>query len=105
MIADKLKNQFPGLLRLQYRLDSDKPRSGATSLQSHEEFSMFKDRMRLLIVPRRLASGKVSTRGLKPMVMVIFEDVGEQSVSQDAPPNKTGPKKVFCESIHPRHHI
>src|SRR5215510_13447362 len=42
MVAEKLR-RFPGLLRLRYRLDSDKPKAGATSIQSDEELDLFKE--------------------------------------------------------------
>jgi hypothetical protein len=49
MVARKLK-RFPGLMNLQYHLESDKPRTGATSIQS-EELALFKEHLRALIVP------------------------------------------------------
>ncbi|KIK10991.1 hypothetical protein PISMIDRAFT_77775, partial [Pisolithus microcarpus 441] len=72
-VSEKL-HHFPGLISLRYRLDSDKAKFGATSIQSEEELDLFKTQMRSLIVPQRLASGKLSTRPLKA-VLVFFEDV------------------------------
>jgi hypothetical protein len=72
LVAEKLRC-FPGLLKLCYRLDIDRQTAVATSIQSNEEFMIFIERMRQLIVPQRLPSGKISSCALKP-VMVCFED-------------------------------
>ncbi|KAH9979303.1 hypothetical protein BGW80DRAFT_1248676 [Lactifluus volemus] len=64
---------YPGSLKLRYRLDTDKPKTPATSIQSVDELKIFKDRLRLLIVPQRLSNGKLSSRVLKP-VTVCFEN-------------------------------
>jgi len=53
-VAEKLRC-FPGLLKLRYRLESDKPKASATSIQSDDELKFFINRMRGLIVPQRLA--------------------------------------------------
>ncbi|KAF8446176.1 hypothetical protein L210DRAFT_840754, partial [Boletus edulis BED1] len=74
LVAEKL-GRFTGLVQLQYRLDSDKAKDGMISIQNDDEFAMFMDRLRPLIVPPRLANGKVSARRLKP-VSVLFEDAG-----------------------------
>lgn len=79
IVAEKLRC-FPGLLKLRYRLESDRAKAGATSIHSEEELNFFKDRMRALIVPQRLPSGKISTRALKP-VLVYFEDANEENVT------------------------
>jgi hypothetical protein len=92
LIAEKLRC-FPGLMKLQYRLDSDKAKTGATSIRSDEELSIFKERMRRLIVPQRLPSGKISTRPLRE-VRVCFEDAGEQAAGKDISAGKTAGKKV-----------
>ncbi|KAG9317610.1 hypothetical protein JVU11DRAFT_1819 [Chiua virens] len=77
IVAQKL-HRFPGLVQLQYRLDSDKAKAAFTSLQSDEELKLFMQRMRLLIVPQRLPSGRVSTRALKN-VQIIFEDASTEN--------------------------
>jgi hypothetical protein len=79
IVAEKLRC-FPGLLKLRYRLESDRAKAGATSIQSEEELHFFKDRMRGLIVPQRLPSGKISTCALKP-VLVYFKDANEENVT------------------------
>lgn len=71
-VAEKL-GRFPGLVKLRYRLDSDKAKAGTISIQNDDELAMFKDRMRSLIVPPRLANGKPSNRPLKN-VLIYFED-------------------------------
>jgi hypothetical protein len=80
LVAEKLKC-FPGLLQLRYRLDTDKPRTSATSIRTEDELEIFRDRMRLLLVPQRLASGNISTRMLK-MVCVCFEDAADDTITR-----------------------
>ena len=92
MIAEKLRC-FPGLLRLRYRLESDKPRTSATSLQSTDEMRFFLERMRGLIVPQRLPSGKISSRTLKP-VCVYFEDAADEKDTSVLNSKSGGSKKV-----------
>ncbi|KIK93040.1 hypothetical protein PAXRUDRAFT_12884 [Paxillus rubicundulus Ve08.2h10] len=82
-VAEKL-GWFPGLVKLQYRLDC-KAKTAFTSLQSDEEFNFFIETMRSLIVPPHLANGKTSTRPMKP-VTVYFEDVSSDDNSA-APPS------------------
>ncbi|KAI6009822.1 hypothetical protein PISMIDRAFT_106262, partial [Pisolithus microcarpus 441] len=72
-VSEKL-HRFPGLISLCYRLDSDKAKFGAMSIQSEEELDLFKARMRTLIIPQCLPSGKLSTCPLKA-ILVFFEDV------------------------------
>ncbi|KAI6096096.1 hypothetical protein EDD16DRAFT_1720267 [Pisolithus croceorrhizus] len=72
-VSEKL-HRFPGLVSLRYQLDSDKAKFGATSIQSEEELDLFKTRMCGLIVPQRLANGKLSTCLLKA-ILIFFEDV------------------------------
>ena len=91
LVSEKL-GRFPGLLRLCYRLDSDKVKSGATSIQTEMEFKIFKDRMRNLIVPPVLSNGKKSTRPMKKVV-VCFED-GSTTDQQSTNP-VTGNKSVW----------
>ena len=76
-VAEKL-GRFPGLVALQYRLGSDNAKAGAISIQTDDELQLFKERMRKLIVPPRLANGKPSTRAPKP-VLVYFEDSSSES--------------------------
>ncbi|KIK74557.1 hypothetical protein PAXRUDRAFT_175380, partial [Paxillus rubicundulus Ve08.2h10] len=72
VIANKLGSTEPGLLQLQYWLDP-KSKQAATSVQSVEELNLFKARLRPMLVPPFLPSGKPSTRQLKN-VSVYFED-------------------------------
>jgi hypothetical protein len=96
IVAEKLR-RFPGLLELRYRLDTDKQKAAATSIQTVEEFEIFKDRMRSLIVPQRLPSGKLSTRVLKP-VTVSFEDGADSDIPapsrNSSHTSQSGEKKV-----------
>ena len=88
-VAEKL-GRFPGLVVLQYRLSYDNAKIGAISIQTNEELLLFKQRLRKIIVPPRLANGKVSTRTPKP-VLVYFEDA---SIETPTSSGSTG-KKVF----------
>lgn len=94
LIAEKLR-RFPGLMELRYRLDTDKKKAAATSIQTEEELVIFKDWMRSLIIPQRLPSGKVSTRALKP-VTVSFEDGADPdtSICNPSHTSQSGEKKV-----------
>jgi hypothetical protein len=92
MIAGKLRCS-PSFLCLQYWLESDKPKTGAVSIQSDDELVLFEARMRPLIVPQRLPSGKISTRSLKP-VSVFFEDATTANATANAKTAKNAGKKV-----------
>ena len=70
-VAEKL-GRHPNVVQLRYKLD-DKPKTSTTSIQSSDELEIFEQTMRLLLVPQRLASGKISSRKAK-IVMVFFED-------------------------------
>jgi hypothetical protein len=50
LVGGKL-DQFPDSLRLRYRLDPDKSKTGAVLIHTKDEFRLFIDRMRGLIVP------------------------------------------------------
>ena len=101
LIGEQL-NRFPGLIRLQYRLDGDKPTAGATRIRSEADLEQFEQRMRLLIVPQRLRNRKISTRALKP-VRVCFEDMAEEVVERkETSQKKSTENRVrlrFCTSI------
>ena len=90
LIAERLRC-FPGMLQLCYRLSTDKPKASAISIQSDEQFTIFLSQMRMLVVPQRLASGKISTRQIKP-ITVIFEDGSQDKVVPDS--QSGGGKKV-----------
>jgi hypothetical protein len=95
VVAEKLR-RYPGLVQLRYRLDSDKQNVGATSIQSVEELNLFKEHMRVRIVPQRLASGKISSRALRP-VRVYFEDADDENsygAKDTTTTGKAGSKKV-----------
>jgi hypothetical protein len=96
---------YPGSLKLRYRLDTDKPKTPATSIQSVDELKIFKDRLRLLIVPQCLSNGKLSSRVLKP-VTVCFEN-GSNTDQSSAHTNQsnsrhstTSGEKQVCDSIY-----
>lgn len=89
-ISEKL-SCFPDHLVLQYRLDSDKAKMGATSIQADSELEMFITRMRSMIIPPRLANGKPSTHALKS-VLVYFENAATQEA--DALNETHGNKKA-----------
>ena len=86
LVAEKLE-RFPGHVRLCYRLDLDKAKAGAISIQTEAEFKLFNDRMRDLLVPPVLANGKKSSRIMKK-VQVIFEDASIDQQSSNPVGNK-----------------
>jgi len=73
-VAEKLK-LFPDHVVLWYRLDSDKQKDGATSIQTGNELDLFKAQLRALVVPQRLTNGKPSTRPIKK-VTIYFKAIG-----------------------------
>jgi hypothetical protein len=89
---------------LQYRLSSDNAKVGAISIQTNEELLLFKDRMRKLIVPPRLANGRASTR-IPKAVLVYFEDASGETKESRTTTSTSGSKKVFvlyyirCKSL------
>ncbi|KIJ12964.1 hypothetical protein PAXINDRAFT_14178 [Paxillus involutus ATCC 200175] len=88
LIAEKLE-RFPGHVRLHYRLDSDKAKAGAISIQTEVEFKLFKDRMQDLLVPPVLANGKKSSHVMKK-VQVFFEDASIDQQSSNPVGNNGG---------------
>ena len=89
-VAEKL-GRFPGLVMLQYRLSTDNAKIGSISIQNNEELQLFKERLRNIIVPPRLANGKVSTRTPKA-VLVYFADASSEMKENST---STGSRKVF----------
>ena len=92
-VAKKLKH-YAGLVLLQYRLDSNKAKVGTTSIETDTEFSIFKVKMRTLIVPQHLTNGKISTRPLKNC-LVYFEDGGAEHASGNGNKSVRTHKPVF----------
>ncbi|KAI9459616.1 hypothetical protein HD554DRAFT_2176889 [Boletus coccyginus] len=93
-VTEKLE-RFPGLVKLQYRLDC-KAKTAFTSLQSDEELDFFIETIRSLIVPPCLANGKVSTRLMKA-VTVYFKDVALDKDTA-APTSTSNHGKAHCPS-------
>lgn len=99
LVAEKLWC-FPGLLQLCYHLDTDKRTANATSIQSEDKYELFMDRMRGLIVPQRLPSGRISAQALKP-VTVAFEDGAnsDNSRQNSAKTSQSGGNKVHLPHV------
>jgi hypothetical protein len=93
-VAEKI-GRHPNVVRLQYKLANDKVKAPTTSIQNNDELQIFMERMRILLVPQRLASGKFSKRVPTKNTMVCFEDAavveGKKVESSDA---SKGKKKV-----------
>ena len=70
-VAEKL-GRHPNVVQLRYKLE-DKPKASTTLIQSSDELEIFEQMMRQLLVPQRLATGKISKRKPK-IVTVFFED-------------------------------
>jgi hypothetical protein len=92
LIAKKM-DRFPDNLKLCYRLNTDKSSAGAISIQSPAELDIFKDHMRTLLVPPRLANGQLSKRAPK-QVIVHFEVAGDSTDSGSA--KSKGTRKKAC---------
>ena len=80
-------------LKLQYRLENDKPKEGSTSIQSEEDFTYFMDCMRSLSVPQKTASGKASLRTIKPFC-IVFENAHNKQSDQPVNSGKKSGKLV-----------
>ncbi|KAH7885571.1 hypothetical protein F5I97DRAFT_1928946 [Phlebopus sp. FC_14] len=74
LVAEKL-GRYPALVQLQWPLDTDKPKTPSTSIQDDEELNMFYERVRPFFTIKHTATGKISTRPRKN-VLVHFEDGG-----------------------------
>lgn len=98
-VAEKL-GRFPDAVQLRYKLDSDKVKAPATSIQTDDEFTLFIQRMRPLFVPQRLASGKISQKALRK-VIVCFEDSADERSTESA---SKGKKKV-CFQVSTWSHV
>jgi len=75
-------------------LDSDKAKVGATSIETDEEFTIFKAKMRTLIVPQRLPNGKISTRVPKNC-LVYFQDGSVEDASGNSNQSVWTDKLIF----------
>lgn len=80
-VAEKL-GRHPNIVQLRYKLD-DKPKTSTTSIQSSDELEIFEQTMRLLLVPQRLASGKLS--GRKPKIVTVFFEDGADDRTNGTP--------------------
>jgi len=85
-VSEKL-SCFPDHLILQYRLDSDKAKTGATSIQADSELEIFIAKMWNILVPPCLTNGKPSTHAPKN-VLVYFEDAANANTLNETHGNK-----------------
>jgi hypothetical protein len=83
-------------MQLRYRLDSDKQKTPSTSIRSPEELKLFMNRMRPLIVARKLSSGKKSTQMPKAFTVYFEDGAGELAAGTAAGSSKTSTKPVGC---------
>ena len=86
VIAEKL-GQFPVHMRLCYRLDSDKAKAGAISIQTEAKFKLFKNCMQDLLVPPVLANGKKLSHVMRK-IQVFFKDANNDQQSLNPVGNK-----------------
>ena len=93
LVAEKLRC-YPNFLQLRYHLDTDK--QTVISIESEDQFMIFMDHMRSLIVPPKLKNGQNSTRIPKP-VTIIFEDGSDcdNNGSSSGRTSNTGGKRVY----------
>lgn len=71
-VAEKL-GRHPNVVQLRYKLE-DKPKASTTLIQSSDELEIFEQMMRQLLVPQRLATGKISK--CKPKIVTVFFEDG-----------------------------
>src|SRR5262245_2949335 len=91
----KKMDRFPKNLKLRYHLDTDKPSASAISIQSPAELDIFKERMRLMLVPQRLGSGNLSKRPPK-QVTVHFEDATDSNSGWNGSVKSKSTGKQVC---------
>ncbi|KIK79671.1 hypothetical protein PAXRUDRAFT_16216 [Paxillus rubicundulus Ve08.2h10] len=90
IVAEKME-WFPTLVHLQYCIDSDKAKQTLTSIQTTEEFTVFKGHLQSLIIPGRLPSGHMSTHAPKNP-LIHFEDTSIGGGGPHTSSNKGGAK-------------
>ena len=93
VVAEKI-GRHPNVVRLQYKLASDKVKAPTTSIQNNDELQIFMERMRILLVPQRLASGRYSKRVPTKNTMVCFEDAAVAEGKKAESADVKGKKKV-----------
>ncbi|KIL68988.1 hypothetical protein M378DRAFT_8402 [Amanita muscaria Koide BX008] len=96
VIAERF-DRHPRIIQLRYKLSNDKAKAPTTSIQNEDELQIFIEWMRALLVPQRLANGKVSKRAPKN-ITVYFEDPTAEGKTADHSDGKRK-KKGLSESI------
>ncbi len=92
-VAEKI-GRHPNIVQLQYKLANDKVKAPTTSIQNNDELQIFIERMRILLVPQCLASGKCSKCVPTKNTMVCFKDVAVPVEGKKAESDGKGKKKV-----------
>ena len=80
----EMLNIFPTSLHAQYRFSTEHKESLPLDLTSEAQFNMMMSLLRPLVVPPRTATGRRSTRKMKPVVVQIFNKNDEPAVVKDA---------------------
>lgn len=65
-------NVYRGSLQLQYRFSNEKNNSLPYDLHSHDDYDAMRDQLRPFIVPKILASGRVSKTVRKLVMVQLF---------------------------------
>ncbi len=91
VIAERF-DRHPRIVQLRYKLSNDKAKAPTTLIQNEDELQIFVERMRSLLVPQRLANGRVSKRAPKNII-VYFEDPTAEGKTADCSDGK-GKKKA-----------
>jgi hypothetical protein len=72
-IAEKIE-RHPNVVWLRYKLANNKVKSLTMLIQNNDELQIFIKRIRILLIPQRLASGKCSKHVSTKNTMVCFKD-------------------------------
>ena len=80
----EMLNIFPTSLHAQYCFSTEHKESLPLDLTSEVQFNMMMSLLRPLVVPPRTATGRCSTRKMKPIVVQIFNKNDEPAIVKDA---------------------
>lgn len=70
--VSQIFNVHPGSLQLQYRFSNEKNNSLPFDLHTHDEYTVMRDQLRPLVVPKVLSNGKLSKSVRKPVSVQLF---------------------------------
>jgi hypothetical protein len=88
-------NLHPGSMQLQYRFSNEKPNSLPFDLVSLDDYKEMRDHLRPFVVPKILASGKVS-KSVRKVVMVHIFAKGTENLPASGEKGKVSGRYCCC---------